>query len=223
MGAIEQRLDYMMGLVPIMLQGGWVSLQVFLLTMAVALPFGLIIAMLLIAKAAPLRWVGKAYTTILRGTPLLLQLFFVYYGLPAMGIVFDRFTSAVVAFILNYAAYFAEIYRGGIQSIPRGQYEAAKVLGFSYPKTMWNIIIPQTITRIMPSIANETITLVKDTALITAIGVSEMLKTAKDAVNRDVTTDPFLVVAVIYLVATLVLTLIFNQVEKKYSYYLKRE
>ena len=154
----------------------------------------------------------------------MLQLYFFCYGLPSLGIVIaDRFTVAVITFALNYAAYFAEIYRAGIESIDRGQHEAAKSLGFSPWQTMRMIIIPQTIKRILPPVANETITLIKDTALVTAIGVAELLKAAKDAANRDVRPDAFFAVAIIYPVLTAVLTLILSKIEKRFSRHEKED
>ncbi len=220
---IIEWLSYSERILPALLRGGQITLLVFALTLVLSLPLGLIVALMRISKVAPLRWFSGAYIWVLRGTPLLLQLYFVYYGLPNMGITFDGVTSAVVAFTLNYAAYFAEIYRGGIQSIDRGQYEAAKALGYTGSQTMWKIIIPQTLSRIIPPITNETITLVKDTALVTAISVSELLRAAKGAVNRDLDTTAFLLAALLYLFFTLLLTLIFKFTEKRFSRHIRRE
>ncbi len=220
---IVEWLSYSEKILPALLRGGQITLLVFALTLVLSLPLGLIVSLMRISKIAPLRWVSSAYIWVLRGTPLLLQLYFVYYGLPNMGITFDGVTSAVVAFTLNYAAYFAEIYRGGIESIDRGQYEAAKALGYTGGQTMWKIIIPQTLSRIIPPITNETITLVKDTALITAISVSELLRAAKGAVNRDLDTTAFLLAALLYLFFTLILTVIFKFTEKRFSRHIRRE
>jgi len=220
---IVEWLSYSGRILPALLRGGQITLLVFALTLVLSLPLGLIVGLMRISKVAPFRWFSSAYIWVLRGTPLLLQLYFVYYGLPNMGITFDGVTSAVVAFTLNYAAYFAEIYRGGIESIDRGQYEAAKALGYTGGQTMWKIIIPQTLSRIIPPITNETITLVKDTALITAISVSEMLRAAKGAVNRDLDTTAFLLAALLYLFFTLILTIIFKFTEKRFSRHIRRE
>lgn len=209
--------EYITVLLPSMLKGLSTTLQIFTYTLVLSLPLGLIVTLFAMSKFFLFRWTANLYIWVLRGTPLMLQLFFVYFGFPAFGIVLDRFPSAVMAFVLNYAAYFAEIYRGGIQSIDRGQYEASKALGLSYAQTMRHIIIPQTVSRIIPPISNETITLVKDTALVTAIGVAELLKSAKDAVNRDVDTTAFFIAAVFYLLFTLVLTFIYKKLEKRYS------
>lgn len=214
-----EQINYLMSIMPSLMEGAKITIQVFAFTIVGALPFGLIIALMSITKFYPIKAISKVYVWIFRGTPLLLQLYFVYYGLPYLGITFDRFTAAVVTFILNYAAYYAEIYRAGIESIDAGQYEASKALGLTYFQTMSRIIIPQTIRRIIPPVANETITLVKDTALITAIGVRELLAVTKEAVNRDVTTTAFFGAAVIYLLLTLVFTVIFRKIEERYSCY----
>ena len=221
-------MDYILTLLPVLLKASVETLKIFALTLVCALPLGLLISLGSISRIAPVRWLAKAYVWILRGTPLMLQLFFVYFGLPHIALpligplVFNRFTAAVVAFVLNYAAYFAEIYRGGIESIDQGQHEAAQTLGFTRIQTLMYIIIPQTVKRIIPPISNETITLVKDTALVYSIGVAELLKAAKDAVNRDVNTTAFFVAAVIYLIITFILTLISRKLEKKMGYYGKQ-
>jgi polar amino acid transport system permease protein len=161
------------------------------------------------------------YTSVVRGTPLLLQLFFVYYGLPLLlpALRFERFTAAVFTFIINYAAYFVEIFRAGIQSIDRGQYEAAKVLGMTYRQTMLRIVLPQTIKRVLPPVANEAITLVKDTALVVVLGIGEILRNSKEIVSRDFTVSPFVIAAVIYLILNYGLVWFFNRLERRYSVY----
>lgn len=154
----------------------------------------------------------------------MLQLFFFVYFLPILtGVRLERLTTAIVTFGLNYAAYFAEIYRAGIMSIDIGQHEAAKSLGFTRAQTMKTIIIPQTISRIIPPINNELITLVKDTALVHVIGVSELLKAAKDANNRDVNPTAYLIAALIYLFFTFILTVFAQKMEERYSKHLKKE
>nr|WP_278292858.1 amino acid ABC transporter permease [Caldicoprobacter faecalis] len=183
------------------------------------MPLGVLLALARISKYKLLRDVVGAYIWLLRGTPLLLQVFFVYYGLPNFGITLENFPAACIAFVLNYAAYFAEIFRAGIQSIDKGQYEGAKVLGFTYWQTMWRIILPQTVRRVLPPVSNEAITLVKDTALVYAIGLGELLRATKIAVSRDAVTSPFVVAAVFYLVMTYVLTKVFDKLEQRYSIY----
>lgn len=220
---VVEWFSYSGRILPSLLRGGRITLLVFALTLVLSLPLGLVFGLMRISKIPPLRWIASAYIWILRGTPLLLQLYFVYYGLPSMGLTLEAIPSAVVAFTLNYSAYFAEIYRGGIQSIDRGQYEAAKALGYTGGQTMWKIIIPQTLSRIIPPITNETITLVKDTALITSISISELLRAAKGAVNRDLDTTAFLLAAILYLFFTLILTIIFKFTEKRFSRHIRRE
>jgi polar amino acid transport system permease protein len=214
-----QTFSYILQLISILLKASLETVKIFVLTIVMSLPLGLVFSLGAISRYKFIRFLSKTYIWLLRGTPLMLQLFFVYFGLPAFGITLDRFSSAITAFVLNYAAYFAEIYRGGIQSIEKGQYEAAKTLGFSRWQTMRYIIIPQTIKRIIPPVSNETITLVKDTALVAAIAVPELLKAAKDAVNRDVDTTAFFVAAGIYLFMTFLLTMLSRYLEKKFSYY----
>lgn len=221
---MENLLKYIATLAPAMGQGLVETLKIFLITLLLAIPLGLPIALGSISRFWPFRTLSKLYVWIFRGTPLILQLFFFYYGLGIIAnntglyfLRFDRFPAVVVTFTLNYAAYFAEIYRAGIQSIDRGQYEAAKTLGFTRGQTMMTIIIPQTIRRIIPPISNETITLVKDTALATVIAVPELLKVAKDAASRDVNTTGYLLAAVCYLIITFLLTVVYQKLERRFS------
>ncbi len=218
---------YIQTLLPSLLSGTVNTLKIFFLTLILSLPLGLPFALGAISRVWPLRFLSKIYIWVFRGTPLMLQLFFVYYGLPILAqnwgeqwaelFRWQNTTAAIVTFTLNYAAYFAEIYRAGIQSIDRGQHEAAKTLGFSRWQTMRLIILPQTIARVIPPVSNEVITLVKDTALVTAIGVGELLKAAKDANNRDVDPTAFFLAALIYLCLTFVLTLVSQWCEQRFS------
>lgn len=199
------------------------TLGLFAITVVIAIPLGLILSFVRNSKFAPIRGILGGYIWVMRGTPLLLQLYFFYFGLtfiPGIGqyLAMDRFTAACLAFVLNYAAYFCEIFRGGLLSVDKGQYEAAKVLGFSSFQTSTRIVIPQMLRVSLPSVANECITLVKDTSLITAIGVTEILYFTKGAVNRDANPFAYLVAAVFYLVFTLVLTKLFQYLEKKMQY-----
>jgi polar amino acid transport system permease protein len=216
--------DYIVTVLPALLRGLWVTLLLFVLTLVFAIPLGLPVALGSISRFWPVHALCRLYVWLFRGTPLMLQLFFTYYGLGIIAnntgmtfLRFDRFPAAVITFALNYAAYFAEIYRGGILSIDRGQYEAAKTLGFSRTRTMFRIIIPQTISRIIPAVANETITLVKDTALVIVIAVAELLKAARDASNRDTNPVAYIVAAAMYLVITFVLTVVYKKLEVHYS------
>ena len=155
------------------------------------------------------------YTSIFRGTPLLLQLFFVYYGLPVVGITLPAFTAGVLTFTINYAAYFCEIFRGSILGIDKGQYEAAQVLGFSYFKTMSRIIIPQSLITAIPPLSNEAISLVKDTSLVSAIGMAEILRNSKEIVTRDFSILPFAICGALYFLMSLVIILLFKKLEEK--------
>jgi len=216
--------EYILKISPALLRGTKVTAELFGLTLLFSLPLGLPFALGSISRIPPVRWFCKTYIWVFRGTPLLLQLFFFYYFLPIQfGIMWTGFVTAVVTFSLNYAAYFAEIYRAGIQSIDRGQQEAAKSLGISKTRTMFGIIIPQTVKRVIPPISNETITLVKDTALVYGIGVGELMRAARGAVNRDVNVTAFTAAAVIYLVFTFVLTVISQYLEKRFSRHLIKD
>lgn len=212
-----------------MLEGAWMTVKLFALTIIFALPLGLPFALGSNCRIAPLRWLSKLYIWVFRGTPLMLQLFFFYFFLPIFfrklgsSFMLDAFPTAVLTFVLNYAAYFAEIYRAGIESIDRGQYEAAQTLGISKTRTLFGIILPQTIKRVLPPVFNETITLVKDTALVNVIGVAELLKVAKGAVNRDQDATAYLVAALIYLVMTFVLTMVARYLERRFSRYERKE
>lgn len=155
----------------------------------------------------------------MRGTPLLLQLIFVFYGLPIIGVVFERYDAALFAFILNYAAYFAEIFRGGLQAIDPGQYESAKVLKLSYWQTIRHIVIPQVFKIVLPSVGNEVINLVKDSSLVYVIGLGDLLRAGNVASARDVTLVPLLLVGLIYLLIIAGFTFILRQIEKHYAYY----
>lgn len=214
-------LDYLITLMPAMLSGLEVTLKIFFLTLVFSIPLGILAAVGRLSKIKPLVAVIQVYIWIMRGTPLLLQLIFIYFGLglPTVGLQLERFTAALIAFVLNYAAYFAEIFRGGIESIDKGQYEAAKVLGFSPVQTFMRIVLPQVVKIVLPSVANEVITLVKDTALVYVVGLGELLRAGRIASNRDVSLVPFVVVGVFYLALTAILTKVFQQIEKRYAYY----
>ncbi len=203
-----------------MFSGSLVTLEIWALTLLFALPLGLLICQMRLSKNIVLRGISKAYIFYFRGTPLMLQLLFMFFGVPLLlHIKFDRTFAAVLAFLLNYAAYFAEIYRGGIQSIPKGQYEAAHVLGLSGKVTFTKIILPQVVKRILPPMGNEIITLVKDTALVYAIAINELLMEAKIVVMRESTIIPFVVAAIFYLIMTGLLTKLLSVLERKFAYY----
>lgn len=230
-------MDYILSIGPYILKGAILSVKVYAVTMVFAIPIGVLCAIgkIVVSKRHP-NWfvrilktivaaILELYTWIFRGTPLLLQLFFVYYGLPflnlpfGMTMEFDSTTAAYIAFALNYGAYFTEIFRAGIQAIDKGQYEAAKTLGMSYPKTMWSIVLPQAVKVILPPFGNEAVTLIKDTALCSAIALPEILRHAKSVSSRDFAVEAYIVAAVIYLVMTLVIIQVFKYLEKRFAYY----
>ena len=214
-------MTYLLDTTWYILQGCSVTIRLFLFTLLASVPLGFLCAMAKTSNVRILRIVMEFYTSVIRGTPLLLQLFFVYYGLPILipALRFERFGAAVFTFILNYGAYFTEIFRGGIQSIERGQYEAARVLGMNYRHTMVRIILPQTIKRVLPPVANEAITLVKDTALIVVLGIGEILRNSKEIVARDFTVSPFVIAALIYLAMNYLVVLLFRRLERRFSVY----
>ena len=203
-----------------MLEGTVTSLEIFFLTLLFSLPLGLILCLGRMSKIKLIQLPVKLYLLIMRGTPLMLQLVFIFYGLkPLFCIQVDRFPAAIIAFSLNYAAYFAEIFRSGMESIPKGQYEASKVLGLSKPQTYFSIVLPQVIKRILPAMGNEFITLVKDTSLAKVISVVELMKVTTDFVNSAVSVVPFVVAALFYLIMNGVVTAGFSFAEKKLDYY----
>lgn len=205
-------------ILPSLLEGTKITLVVFFMTLILSIPLGLPLALGSDSRFLPLRWFCRGYVCLFRGTPLMLQLFFIYFMLPIyFNIRLPELTSAVIAFVLNYAAYLSEIYRGGIGSIERGQYEAAACLGLTQRQTMFGIIIPQTVKRVLPAVTNEMITLVKDTALVSTIGVADLMKNSRSAMNRDGSVMPFLVAAVIYLILNIILTKYSYKLEKKFS------
>lgn len=212
-------MNYTSTLISPMLEGLTTTLSIFSITIVLAMLLGMATALGRLSKIKVLSKIVQFYIWIMRGTPLLLQLIFIFFGLPVAGITFDRFTAAILAFVLNYGAYFAEIFRGGIESIDKGQYEAAEVLGLTSGKTFFRIILPQVVKRILPAITNEVITLIKDTSLVYVIGIGELLRAGKIATNRDATLVPLVMVAVFYLLLTAVLTKFFKRIEDKLSYY----
>jgi len=225
-----------------MLKGAGVSLEIFFLTLLFSLPLALFVAFGRMSQNWMVRGVFKLYILIMRGTPLILQIIFIYFGpkhlyaflhrtlssaIMSPGfwnslrfiLSYNRFAAVIIAFVLNYAAYFAEIYRGGIESISRGQYEAAKVLGFTGSQTFSRIILPQVVKRILPATGNEVITLVKDSALAQVIGVAELFHAAQTASAREFSTTPIFIAGLFYLVMNWVVTIVLSRCEKSLSYY----
>lgn len=213
-------MEKIMEFMPFMLEGAIVTAELFVLTLIISLPLGLPIALGNNSRIKPLSFLCKIYVWIFRGTPLLLQLFFFYFFFPmALNIQISAFVTVVLAYVLNYAAYFAEIYRGGINSIDSGQYEAAHALGVSKKQTMIDIILPQTMKAILPPTVNEAITLVKDTALASSLPVIELMKATNSAVNRMTDMTPFFFAAILYLLMTFLLTIVASRLEKHFSRY----
>ena len=213
-------MDNILNMLPPLLEGAGTTLQLFFITLILAIPLGLVLALLRMSRFAVVRQAVSGYIWLMRGTPLMLQLLFIYFALPfvpVIGVRLPDFPSAVVAFALNFAAYFAEIFRAGIQSVDRGQYEAAKSLGMSYGQTMRRIVLPQMVRHILPPMSNETITLVKDTALIYVLALNDLLRATRNIVQREFTVTPFIVAALFYLIMTLVLTWIFQRLEQRYA------
>ena len=206
------------------LAGGMVvSIEIFLLTLLFSLPLGLVVAFGRMSKNGIIKGIVKIYIAIMRGTPLMLQLIVVYFApFYVFGIKISqtyRFVAVIIAFSINYAAYFAEIYRAGIESIPIGQYEAAKVLGYSKVQTFFKIIFPQVIKRILPPVTNETITLVKDTSLAFVIAVAEMFTIAKQIAAKQASVSALMVAGLFYFVFNYVVAFAMEAIEKKLSYY----
>ncbi len=215
-------MDYIRSIRGPLAEGALVTLKLFFITLALAVPLGLALALIRISRFTVASQAVNGYIWLMRGTPLMLQLLFIYFALPfvpVIGVRLPDFPAAIVAFALNYAAYFAEIFRAGIQAIDRGQYEGAKVLGFSYSQTMRRIVLPQVVKRILPPMSNETITLVKDTSLIYVLALNDLLRAARGIVQRDFTITPFIVAAGFYLLMTLVLTWFFQRLEKRHAVY----
>ena len=195
---------------------------IFLLTLIGSLPLGMIIALLRKSRFAPLSWLMTVYISVIRGTPLMLQLLVWYFGpyyLFGMQIRDWRFSALILGFVLNYAAYFAEIYRGGIESMPVGQYEAAQVLGYSKSQTFFRIILPQVIKRIMPSVTNEVITLVKDTSLAFTLAYQEVFSLAKQISASQTSFMPFVIAGIFYFIANYAVAFAMQRIEKAMDYY----
>ena len=216
-------LDYLITITIPMLEGAQMTILLFLIAILLSIPLGFLITLMAKSSIKGVAWFAHTYIYVMRGTPLLLQLLFICFGLPLLPfvgeyLVMERFTAACIGFILNYAAYFAEIFRGGLLAIDKGQYEAAQVLGFSKWQTTRKIILPQMFRVALPAVANESITLVKDTALLYAVAVPELLHFAQTAVNRDFTIVPFFIAGIIYLLMTLILTVFFKRLEKRFRF-----
>ncbi len=200
-----------------LMDGAVVSLSIFFLTLIISFPLGMIAA--IIYRSSPfLKRLISFYTWLFRGTPLMLQLFFFMFALPAIGIPVDRMLVAYIAFIINYTAYFTEIIRAGIENTEKDQIESAMVMGANKVQVYYFIIMPQAIRKQIPTITNEVITLIKDTALVTVIAISDIMRSVKEIVSRDFTLSPFLLAAIFYLAISYIIILIFKVIEKKYDF-----
>ena len=203
------------GNVIFILKGMKLTVNLYVVTMLFSLPLGILLSLGRVSKNTTLSNMIQVYTRVFRGTPLLLQLFFVYYGLPVVGITLTPFAAASLTFVINYTAYFCEIFRGSILGIDPGQYEAAKVLGMKYWQTMIRIIIPQALITALPPLSNEAISLIKDTSLVSAIGMAEILRNSRELVTRDFSITPFFICAVVYLGLSTIVVIFFKRMEKK--------
>ena len=228
LGNLQSGFQYMMETTRYIMMGTGVTLMVFGVTLLFSIPIGILCAIGKLGRFRILQWILGVYTWVFRGTPLLLQLFFTYYGLPiATGHLFGAdhtlslspLMAAFITFILNYAAYFTEIFRAGIQSIGRGQYEAAKALGMPQWLTMRRIILPQAVKIILPPMGNEAINLIKDTALCSVITVTEMLRNAQRVMAKDFNITSLVIAACVYLLLTFFVIQVFRKMEKRYAYY----
>ncbi|GHI00740.1 amino acid ABC transporter permease [Neobacillus kokaensis] len=216
-------LEYIIQILKPMLQGAQMTVLLFIIAIVVSIPLGFLLTLAVQSRFKPLSLLAQAYIYVMRGTPLLLQLLFICFGLPMIPgigeyLVLDRFVAACLGFILNYAAYFAEIFRGGLLAIDKGQYEASQVLGLNKWQMTTRVILPQMFRIALPAVANESVTLVKDTALLYAVAVPELLHYAETAVNRDFSIVPFVVAGIIYLIMTLLLTLLFKWIERRFRF-----
>ncbi len=229
LGSISGNYTTLMGTVRLLAQGFLYTFGIFFFTIIFSLPLGLIVAAGKMSKIKTISVIFKVYVSVLRGTPLMLQLLLVYFG-PyylfgistgniEIGPFNYRFIASIIGFSLNYAAYFAEIFRGGIQSMPKGQYEAAQVLGFSKMQTYFKIILPQVVKRVLPSVGNEIITLVKDTSLAQVLAVTEMFTQASALASAQVSVMPFIVAGLFYYLMNVIIESVLGVIEKSMSYY----
>ena len=236
---MQDSIKYILQILPQMLEGLKITIKLFVVTLVLSLPLGLLISLFKEAVSKrptdnfvirwivkmPIRFIINVYLWVFRGTPLLLQLFFFYFGLTIIklpngeAITLSMFTAATISFVLNYAAYFAEIYRGGIEAIPVGQYEAAKVLGYSKSQTFFRIVFPQVCKHILPAVTNEIITLVKDTSLAFVLAVTEMFTMAKQIAAAQTSMVPYIAAGIFYYVFNLLVAMIMEKIEEKLNYY----
>lgn len=203
------------------MQGGFANtMTIFFSTLVFSIPLGMVIALLRMNRRRIVSWPISLYILVMRGTPLMLQLFAIYFAIPMfLGVNLDRMTATIVAFSLNYAAYFAEIFRGGMMSIPVGQHEACQVLGLTKLQAFFHVVLPQVTKRVLLPVSNEVITLVKDTSLANIIAVSELFRAAKNEASRTASIEPLFVAGLFYLLMNGVVTLVFSYLTRRMAYY----
>lgn len=213
-------MENVLNLLKILSEGLGTTLLVFLLTLVLGIPAGILVAVARNSKNKIVKTLIKVYILIIRGTPMMLQIIFIYFApYYLFKVTYDRFVAIIIAFVVNYAAYFAEIFRSGILSIPKGQKEAAFTLGFSKTQTFFRILLPQIIKRILPAMSNEVISLIKTTSLAKIIGITEIFALAQKQASYQFSILPLCVAGLMYLVLCTIITYAFNKAEKKYSYY----
>ncbi len=212
--------DAMLKLITSMSSGFANTLTIFFLTLVFSIPLGMVLALVRMSKRRVVSMPVALYILVMRGTPLMLQLFAIYFALPMLfGVNLDRMAATVLAFSLNYAAYFAEIFRGGMMSIPVGQHEACQVLGFTKLQAFFHVVLPQVVKRVLLPVSNEVITLVKDTSLANIIAVSELFRAAKNEASRTASVEPLFVAGLFYLAMNGVVTLVFSYLTRRFDYY----
>lgn len=212
--------DALMKLILSMMGGFGNTLLIFCFTLIFSLPLGLALALLRMSKRRLISAPISLYILVMRGTPLMLQIFAIYFAIPTLtGVNLDRMNATILSFSLNYAAYFAEIFRGGIQSIPVGQHEASQVLGLTKAQTFFHIVLPQVMKRVLLPVSNEVITLVKDTSLAFVLGIMEMFTQAKAIAAAQTSMMPYVIAGLIYWVFNFVVVMVLNRVEKRMNYY----
>ena len=212
--------DALLKLITSMSSGFANTLTIFFLTLVFSIPLGMVLALVRMSKRRVVSMPVALYILVMRGTPLMLQLFAIYFALPMLfGVNLDRMAATVLAFSLNYAAYFAEIFRGGMMSIPVGQHEACQVLGFTKLQAFFHVVLPQVVKRVLLPVSNEVITLVKDTSLANIIAVSELFRAAKNEASRTASVEPLFVAGLFYLAMNGVVTLVFSYLTRRFDYY----
>ena len=213
-------MDNFLNLIKILSEGLRTTLLIFVLTLILGIPAGILVAVARNSKCKLVNLITKLYILIIRGTPMMLQIIFIYFApYYLFKVTYDRFVAIIIAFVVNYAAYFAEIFRSGILSIPKGQKEAAFTLGFSKTQTFFRILLPQIVKRILPAMSNEVISLIKTTSLAQIIGITEIFALAQKQASYQFSILPLCVAGLMYLVLCTIITYAFNKAEKKYSYY----